>query len=108
MSGGGDMPLSAIRPQIASAVDIIVQIGRVRINGKKARKTLEIVEVLNGFSDDGDYRLPPLFDSKFKGASKHEICPTGKLPTFIDELVEDFGFDVHNLDEPTIKPEPKV
>jgi len=23
-------------------------------------------------------------------------------------LVEDFGFDVHNLDEPTIKPEPKV
>lgn len=108
MSGGGDMPLSAIRPQIASAVDIIVQIGRVRINGKKARKTLEIVEVLNGFTEDGDYRLLPLFDSKFKGADKHEICPTGKLPTFIDELVEDFGFNIHDLDEPTVKPEPKI
>jgi pilus assembly protein CpaF len=108
MSGGGDMPLSAIRPQIASAVDIIVQIGRVRINGKKARKTLGIVEVLNGFTEDGDYRLLPLFESKFKGADKHEICPTGKLPTFIDELVEDFDFDIHDLDEPKVKPEPKV
>ena len=108
MSGGGDMPLSAIRPQIASAVDIIVQIGRVRIDGKKARKTLEIVEVLNGFSEDGDYRLVPLFDSKFKGSDKHEICPTGNLPTFIDELVEDFDFDVTTLDEPKVKPEPKV
>ena len=108
MSGGGDMPLSAIRPQIASAVDIIVQIGRVRINGKKARKTLGIVEVLNGFTEDGDYRLLPLFESKFKGADKHEICPTGKHPTFIDELVEDFDFDIHDLDEPKVKPEPKV
>ena len=95
-------------PVLKNYVDIIVQIGRVRINGKKARKTLEIVEVLNGFTEDGDYRLLPLFDSKFKGADKHEICPTGKLPTFIDELVEDFGFNIHDLDEPTVKPEPKI
>lgn len=38
-----DMPLMAIRQQIASAVDIIIHLGRLR---DKSRKVLEIVEVL--------------------------------------------------------------
>ena len=41
---GTDMPLSAIRSQIASGIDIIVHLGRLR---DKSRKVLEIVEVLS-------------------------------------------------------------
>ena len=41
---GTDMPLSAIRGQIASGIDIIVHLGRLR---DKSRKVLEIVEVMN-------------------------------------------------------------
>ena len=41
---GTEMPLSAIRSQIASGIDIIVHLGRLR---DKSRKVLEIVEVLN-------------------------------------------------------------
>lgn len=42
-----DLPLSAIRGQIASGIDIIVHLGRLR---DKSRKVLEIVEVL-GYED---------------------------------------------------------
>ena len=40
---GMDMPITAIRGQIASAIDIIVHLGRLR---DKTRRVLEIVEVL--------------------------------------------------------------
>lgn len=102
----GDMPLAAIKPQIASAVGIIVQIGRVRIKGKKCRRTLEVVEVLNDFDEDGEYQLRPIYDSKYKGSGKHDICPTGYQPTFMDELVEDYGFDPNLLKKPDHYEEP--
>ncbi len=40
---GAEIPLSAIRQQIASGIDIIVQLGRLR---DKSRKLLEIAEVM--------------------------------------------------------------
>lgn len=104
----GDMPLAAIKPQIASAVGLIVQIGRVRIKGKKCRRTLEISEVIGDFDENGDYILKPIYDSKYKGSGKHDICPTGYKPTFLEELVEDYGFDENTLTPPKeyIEPEP--
>lgn len=44
---GMDIPLSAIRRQIASGIDILVHLGRMR---DKTRKVLEIVEI-TGFSE---------------------------------------------------------
>lgn len=44
---GMDMPLSAIKSQIASGIDIIVHLGRLR---DKSRKVLEIVEI-KGYKD---------------------------------------------------------
>ncbi|BCN32938.1 CpaF family protein [Anaeromicropila herbilytica] len=41
---GADIPLLAVRKQIASAIDIIVHLGRLR---DKSRRVLEIVEVLD-------------------------------------------------------------
>ena len=45
---GMDLPISAIRGQIASGIDIIVHLGRLR---DKSRKVLEITEIL-GYEDD--------------------------------------------------------
>lgn len=45
---GMDIPLTAIRQQIASGVDLIVHLGRLR---DKSRKVLEIAEVL-GYEED--------------------------------------------------------
>lgn len=49
------LPLYAIRRQIGSGVDIVIQLGRMR---DKTRKVLEIVE-LNCIGDDVD--INPLF-----------------------------------------------
>lgn len=53
---GIEIPLEAIRQQIASGIDIIVHLGRLR---DKTRKILEIVEVC-GF-ENGKIRLSPLY-----------------------------------------------
>lgn len=53
---GADIPLAAVRSQIASAIDILVHLGRLR---DRSRKVLEIVEV--GDYMDGEIRLNPLF-----------------------------------------------
>ena len=41
---GMDMPSAAVKQQIASAIDLIVHLGRMR---DKSRKVLQIAEVLN-------------------------------------------------------------
>lgn len=57
ITGAEGMPLEAIRQQIASAVDIIVHLSRMR---DKSRKTLEICE-LDGLDERGNIRMNPLF-----------------------------------------------
>ncbi|MDF2538008.1 MAG: hypothetical protein K0S76_1029 [Herbinix sp.] len=46
---GSDIPLLAVRKQIASAIDIIVHLGRLR---DKSRRVLEITEVLDCKEDE--------------------------------------------------------
>ncbi len=53
---GMEIPLEAIRQQIASGIDIIIHLGRLR---DKSRRVLEIVEVLD--YRDGEIRLNPLY-----------------------------------------------
>lgn len=56
LQGASGLPLEAIRQQIASAVDIIIHLSRLR---DKSRKTMEITEVL-GYKD-GKIVLNPLY-----------------------------------------------
>ena len=53
---GIDLPLEAIRRQIASGVDVLVHLGRMR---DKSRKLLEITEVC-GF-ENGEIQTRPLY-----------------------------------------------
>ncbi len=54
---GLEIPLQAVQRQIASAIDIIVHLGRLR---DKSRKVLQIVEVL-GY-EDGEIQLQTLYE----------------------------------------------
>lgn len=53
---GMELPLNAIRQQIASGVDIVVHLGRLR---DKSRKVLEIQEIVG--CEKGEIMLNPLF-----------------------------------------------
>ncbi len=82
---GMTIPLEAVRRQIASAIDIIVHLGRLRDH---SRKVLEIVEV-TGYAD-GEIVLSPLFQfveensgrkDQVSGSfiKRNDLCNTRKL-----------------------------
>ena len=53
---GADIPLPAVRSQIAAAIDILIHLGRLR---DKSRRVLSIMEV-SGY-ENGEIRLNPLY-----------------------------------------------
>ena len=73
------MPLTAIQRQVASAIDIIIHLGRLR---DKSRKVLEIAEVL-GF-EDGMIRIHTLYEFREEGMENGKI--KGRLMK-VEELV---------------------
>lgn len=82
---GMEIPLDAIRQQIASGIDIIVHLGRLR---DKSRKVLEIVEVL-GY-EQGKIQLQSLYrfmetGEDEKGRVLGELVKKGEL-TYVEKL----------------------
>ena len=81
---GMDLPLSAVQRQIASAIDLVVHLGRLR---DKSRKVLEISEVLA--YEEGEIKVQSLYrfeetgrkDGKVQGRLKwvHELQKKEKL-----------------------------
>ena len=61
-----NIPIDAIRQQIASAIDIIIQLSRLR---DKSRRTLEITEVVDYV--DGKFILNPLYKFVEHGEDKN-------------------------------------
>lgn len=82
---GMEIPLEAVKQQIASAIDVIVHLGRMR---DKTRKILEIVE-LDGFAD-GEIKLHTLYrfcesGEDEKGMVLGELVKKGELK-FVQKL----------------------
>ncbi len=81
---GSDMPLLAVRQQIASGIDLIVHLGRLR---DKSRRVLEVSEVLG--MQNGEIRTQKLYAFCEKGEERgmitgiwerrNELCRRGKL-----------------------------
>ena len=87
LMAGMDMPLSAIRAQIASAVSIIVQTARL---SDGSRKTIEIAEVC-GLDDKGNAKLRTLFEFKREGVDPETRKVLGRhvvvaRPTFFEDF----------------------
>jgi pilus assembly protein CpaF len=75
LQGAGGLPLEAIRGQIASAIDIIIHLSRLR---DKSRRTMEIVEVMDYDTSSRQIKLNKLYEFKeSKESTKNKV--TGKL-----------------------------
>ncbi|QNM04558.1 CpaF family protein [Qiania dongpingensis] len=68
---GGDLPLAAIREQIASAIDIMVHLIRSRDGSRKVKTILEVNEYEQG---KGEYRFNVLYERK---SPEGELVSTG-------------------------------
>jgi len=86
-----ELPMMALRAQIGSAIDIIVQTGRVRDG---SRRVTHITEVL-GVDERNNYQLRDLF--VLAGADgpnvKQAFVPTGHLPDCL-EAIKIHGHDL--------------
>lgn len=76
---GMDLPMDAVRRQIASGIDIFIHLGRLR---DKSRKVLQIVEVLE--YKDGEIVLNTLFEYEEMGENEEgkvvgQLCKKGDL-----------------------------
>ena len=63
--GAGEIPLVALRSQIASGVDLVIHLERMRDGSRKVR---EIVEVLG--VEQGEIQLQPIFSFEEKGSGE--------------------------------------
>jgi pilus assembly protein CpaF len=73
---GADIPLLAVRKQIASAIDIIVHLGRLR---DRSRRVLQIVEVLD--CTEGNISVQPLFTFHESGEEDGKVIGELKRTT---------------------------
>ncbi len=79
-----DLPVASIHRQIASAVDLVVQLARL---GDGSRRVTQITEIVGVDEEQGGIRTKDLFVLEGSGASA-TLAATGFLPTFMGELIE--------------------
>lgn len=84
LTGAEGLPLDAVRQQIASAVDIIVHLSRLR---DRSRKTMEITEVVK--YENGQIQLNPLYVFKEEETSTMDKV-IGTLKRTENPLFNDF------------------
>lgn len=90
---GASIPLEAIRQQIASAVDVIIQLSRLR---DKSRRTMEICEVL-GF-EDGEIKLNPIYKFVETGEDENKKIIGGLVRTE-NKMVNTMKFGMAGLSD---------
>jgi pilus assembly protein CpaF len=83
-----ELPLTALRGQISSAINVIVQTSRLNDGSRKITHVAECT----GLTEAGHYQLKMLFEWKQTGVDGKTgkvigtLSPTGELPTFVDEI----------------------
>ena len=88
---GSDMPLPAIRKQIASSIDIIIQLGRLR---DRSRRVTEITEVLS--CDQNGYVLNKLFQFNERDDLLRETSVYGNAPEKVHGALDRTGYRLMN------------
>ncbi len=93
LMAGMDLPITAIREQVASAVDLIIQQTRFPCGTRKITKITEVVGV-----ESGTVQLQDIFAYRQEGLDERRrvrgrFVATGSVPTFYEEL-RAFGIEV--------------
>lgn len=91
LAQGGDAKISekALRSQVISAIDIIIQVSRF---SDGSRRIAAISEVL-GINPDGSYHVEPIFEMsrmtrRPDGTLEGKLQSTGYVPSFMEEIVD--------------------
>ncbi len=91
LAQGGDSQLSekALRYQMAAAIDIVVQASRYPDGSRR----IASIDEVRGFTADGAYDVIPIYQmSRLKkkpdGTLDGQLIPTGEVPSFMDEIVD--------------------
>ena len=85
-----EIPIYVARAQVASAIDLVVQLSRFSEDG--SRKVTRVSEAF-GLDENNQYRLQDLFVCQLRGKKEHgmldaELTPTGICPTFATAAAE--------------------
>jgi pilus assembly protein CpaF len=88
LMSGLDLPIRAIREQIAGAVNVLVQQSRLSDGSRKVTAISEVI----GVNDEGDIELVPIFQfvrtgTNPKGKVEGEFRATGFLPSFLNTFL---------------------
>ena len=88
LMAGLELPVRAIREQIAGSVQLIVQQSRLSDGTRRVTAITEVV----GISDKGEVELVPIFEfvrtgTGLKGKVLGEYRATGFLPTFLNDFL---------------------
>jgi pilus assembly protein CpaF len=87
LMSGIELPLVALRSQVASAIDVVVQLGRFHDG---SRRVLDIAEV-RGLDADGRYDVRSLYRYRISGKTSDggvvgQLERTGERPTFAADV----------------------
>ena len=94
LMSGIELPVYVARAQVASAINLVVQLSRYSEDG--SRKISRIAEAC-GLDQDNNYQFRDLFVSKITGRTPRgvlmtDLAPVGIVPTFANELA-DYGLE---------------
>lgn len=91
LAQGGDAQISekALRAQVISAVEIIIQVSRYSDGSRRIGAISEVLGVL----PDGNYDVRPIFQisrltRRPDGRLEGKLEPTGYIPSFMEEIVD--------------------
>lgn len=88
LMAGLDLPIRAIRQQIASSIHLVVQQSRFSDGSRRVTSIAEVV----GINDDGEVELCEIYGFRVKstGLGKKvdgEFVASGYLPSFLDQFI---------------------
>ncbi|HEY5960501.1 MAG TPA: ATPase, T2SS/T4P/T4SS family [Polyangiaceae bacterium] len=88
LMAGLDLPVRAIRQQIASSIHLIVQQSRLSDGSRRVSSIAEVA----GLSDEGEVELRQIFEYRIRSALsgqkvQGEHVSTGYLPSFLDQFL---------------------
>ncbi|MFT7460617.1 MAG: pilus assembly protein CpaF [Planctomycetota bacterium] len=82
MMDDAKIPVHAIREQIASAVDIVVQVNRFVLDGSNERRVTSVAEVIAVNEDSGELIIEEIYSYV---PSLDKLMHTGYIPGFVEQ-----------------------
>ncbi len=82
-SGNIDFPIAALRKQMVSAIDIVIQLKRLRGGQRIVQEIIELTGI-----EQNTITTQVLFQRNFKNRQDAQITTSGMVPTFMERFAE--------------------